>query len=64
MGRFKGAFLVLKAVVPHMVKARAGHVVAISSTRSFETLPTTAGYSATKFGLNGLHQALAQDVKE
>ncbi len=60
----KGAFLVLKAVMPHMVRARAGHVVAISSTRSFETLPTTAGYSASKFGLNGLHQALAQDVKE
>lgn len=60
----KGAFLVLKAVMPHMVRARSGHVVAISSTRSFETLPTTAGYSASKFGLNGLHQALAQDVKE
>jgi len=60
----KGAFLMLKAVMPHMVRARSGHVVAVSSIRAFEAIATTAGYSASKFGLNGLHQALAQDVRE
>lgn len=60
----KGAFLMLKAVIPHMVAARSGMVIGISSIRGFETISTTAGYSATKFGFNGLHQALAQDMKE
>lgn len=60
----KGAFLVLKSVIPHMVNARSGMVIAISSTRSYEPIATTAGYSATKFGFNGLHMALALDMKE
>lgn len=60
----KGTFLMLKSVIPHMVKARSGLVIGISSIRGFETLATTAGYSATKFGFNGLHMALAQDMKE
>ncbi len=60
----KGAFLVLKSVIPHMVNARSGMVIAVSSIRGFETIATTAGYSATKFGLNGMHMALAQDMKE
>ena len=60
----KGAFLVLKNVIPHMAKARSGLVIGISSVRGYETIATTTGYSATKFGFNGLHLALAQDVKE
>lgn len=60
----KGAFLMLKYVVPHMAKARSGLVIGVSSIRGFETIATTAGYSATKFGFNGLHLALAQDMKE
>jgi len=59
----KGTFLMLKAVIPHMVAARQGHVITISSTRGFETIPETIGYSATKFGLMGMHSALAQDMK-
>jgi NADP-dependent 3-hydroxy acid dehydrogenase YdfG len=60
----KGAFLVLKNVIPHMAKARSGLVIGVSSIRGFETIATTAGYSATKFGFNGLHLALAQDMTE
>lgn len=60
----KGTFLMLKAVIPHMVAARQGHVITISSTRAFETLPETVGYSATKFGIMGLHSALTQDMKQ
>jgi len=60
----KGAFLVLKSVIPHMVKARSGLVIGMSSIRGYETIAATTGYSATKFGFNGLHMALAQDMKE
>ena len=59
-----GTFRMLKAVIPQMTAARSGHVISISSTRGFETLPETVGYSATKFGLMGMHSALAQDMQQ
>jgi len=60
----KGAYLMLKAVMPHMINARSGQVIGISSIRGYETIATTSGYSATKFGFNALHMALSQDMKE
>ena len=60
----KGTFLMLQAVLPHMVKAKQGMVIAISSIRGYETTATTAGYSATKFALMGLHSALVQDMRK
>lgn len=60
----KGPFLMLQAVLPHMVRAKRGMVMAISSTRGYETMATTPGYSATKFALMGLHSALTQDLKD
>jgi 3-oxoacyl-[acyl-carrier protein] reductase len=60
----KGVFLMLKAVLPHMVARRDGHVITISSTRGLETIPETVGYSATKFALMGMHSALSQDMRQ
>lgn len=60
----KGTFLLLQAILPGMVAAQSGMVIIISSTRGFEALPTTAGYSATKFGVMGLGAAVAKDMAE
>lgn len=54
----KGAFLVSKAAVPHLVKQRAGRIINISS-RAHLGNRGQANYSAAKAGLLGFTRALA-----
>lgn len=56
----KGAFLVTKAVMPHMIKQGWGRVINISS-RAHLGSPTQANYSAAKAGLIGMAKALAKE---
>lgn len=56
----KGAFLVSKAVMPHMIEARWGRVINISSRAHFGN-PTQANYAAAKAGLIGMAKALAME---
>ena len=57
----RGAFLVLRAVVPHMVRQRFGRVINISSY--FQQEPQYGAYSATKAGINSLTRAMAAELK-
>ena len=54
----KGAFLVTKAVMPHLIEQRWGRVVNISSRAHFGN-PGQANYSAAKAGLIGMAKALS-----
>lgn len=54
----KGAFLMSKAVMPHMIAQRWGRIVNISS-RAHLGNPGQANYSAAKAGIIGLTGALA-----
>lgn len=54
----KGAFLVSKAVMPHLIEQRWGRVINISSRAHFGN-PGQANYSAAKAGLIGMAKALA-----
>jgi len=59
---FFGLTEVIQAVLPHMRKARRGHILNMSSVGG---LVATAGlgiYHATKFAVEGLSEALAQEV--
>lgn len=56
----KGAFLVSKAVMPHMIEQQWGRIINISSRAHFGN-PTQANYSAAKAGLVGMARALAQE---
>ena len=59
-----GAWNVLRATIPHLRAARSGHVINISSILALTTVPGWGLYSAGKFALNGLSEALAGEVAE
>jgi NAD(P)-dependent dehydrogenase (short-subunit alcohol dehydrogenase family) len=50
----------LHAVVPHMVAARGGRIVNISSRGAFRGEPNHPAYGASKAGLNSLGQSMAR----
>jgi NAD(P)-dependent dehydrogenase (short-subunit alcohol dehydrogenase family) len=58
----KGAFLVSRAVVPHMVRQAGGSLVFIASTNSFEGEMLQAPYNASKGGLFLLAKTLAREL--
>jgi len=57
-----GVANVIRHFVPSMVERRRGVVVNFSSTWGRTTSPEVAPYCATKWGIEGLTQALAQDL--
>jgi NAD(P)-dependent dehydrogenase (short-subunit alcohol dehydrogenase family) len=56
-----GPFLVMKAAIPHMIKAGGGSIVNISSLAGLRCLPEMAAYCASKAVLNMLTQQAALD---
>jgi len=58
-----GTFLVNRAVLPHMMKQKSGQIVNISSTSGRSGRPFDAVYCASKFGVVGLTEVLAQEVR-
>lgn len=57
----RGAYLMCKEVLPHMLRARQGSIVFISSITGINGLPGLAAYSSTKGALMSLARALAID---
>ncbi len=58
----KGAFFVIRAFVPAMVRAGRGVIVNFSSGWGRATAPEVAPYCATKWAVEGLTQALAREL--
>jgi 3-oxoacyl-[acyl-carrier protein] reductase len=59
-----GAFLCSRAVLPVMKRQGRGQIVMISSGAGKQGYANMAAYSASKFGLMGFAQALAQEVSD
>ncbi len=57
-----GTYAVIRAVLPAMLREGRGGVVNFSSTWGQTTAPEVAPYCATKWGIEGLTQALAQEL--
>jgi len=55
------AFYVTHAVIKHMMKARTGSIVSLSSVVGLHGNPGQANYSASKAGLVGLTKSLAKE---
>jgi NAD(P)-dependent dehydrogenase (short-subunit alcohol dehydrogenase family) len=58
----KGAFRVLRAFLPSMVERRRGVVVNLSSGWGRSTAPEVAPYCASKYAIEGMTLALAQEL--
>lgn len=58
-----GPFLVLRAFLPMMLRRGTGHIVSIGSVADHVALPGNAAYSASKYGLRGLHEVLARELE-
>ena len=58
-----GAVYAAKAVLPGMIARRRGHIVNISSIVGRIGTPFEAAYSASKFALTGLSEAMAVEVE-
>ena len=56
-----GPFLMMKAVIPHMIKAGGGSIVNISSLAGLVNLPGLPAYCASKGGLISLSKQVAVD---
>jgi NAD(P)-dependent dehydrogenase (short-subunit alcohol dehydrogenase family) len=59
----KGTFLCNRAVIPTMTKQRNGHIINISSTSGLKGRALDSVYCASKFGVIGLSQSLAEEVR-
>jgi 3-oxoacyl-[acyl-carrier protein] reductase len=59
----KGVFLFCKAVLPTMTRSRKGVIINVSSVLGLRALANFGAYSASKFGVVGLTQALAKEIK-
>lgn len=58
-----GAYRVVRAVLPHMRARRSGHILNVSSMMGVIGAPGFCFYSATKFAVEGMTEALAGEVK-
>ena len=57
----KGAYLLCKEVIPHMLREKKGSIILVSSITRVIGLPGLAAYSSTKGALISLARALAID---
>jgi NAD(P)-dependent dehydrogenase (short-subunit alcohol dehydrogenase family) len=59
----RAPFLLAQRLLPAMRRARAGLHITIGSIADHAGYPENSAYTATKYGLRGLHQALAAEYR-
>ncbi|MEP7087535.1 MAG: SDR family oxidoreductase [Gemmatimonadota bacterium] len=56
-------FFLLRAILPSWKKQGHGHLITIGSVADRTIYPDNGGYSASKFGLRAMHEALRAETK-
>ncbi len=59
-----GVYYVTRAVLPGMIEQKAGDIINISSSAGQKGAPITSAYSASKFGVLGITESLAMEVRK
>lgn len=59
-----GVYNVTRAVLPDLIDQKSGDIINISSTAGQKGAPATSAYSASKFGVLGLTESLAMEVRK
>jgi NAD(P)-dependent dehydrogenase (short-subunit alcohol dehydrogenase family) len=58
-----GPFLFIRAFLSAMISRGDGHIINIGSVAGRIAIPGNSAYSASKFGLRGLHEVLSEEVR-
>ena len=58
----KGVYLMSRAVIPHMLARGSGRIINMASISGKRGTPRRGAYTASKFGVIGLTQVLAQEL--
>jgi len=59
-----GMYYVTREVLPKMIEQKSGDIINISSTAGEKGGPLMSAYSASKFGVLGLTESLAMEVRK
>ncbi len=59
-----GSFLLCQAVIPHMIRARAGKVILLSGGGATASLPRFSAYAVSKVAVVRLTETLAEELQE
>lgn len=59
----RGPFLLVRAFLPGMLRRRSGHLIHVGSVAGRAAFAENGAYSASKFGLRGMHEVLLQEVR-
>lgn len=59
-----GVYYVTRTVLPQLIEKNGGDIINIASTAGQKGAPATSAYSASKFGLLGLTESLAMEVRK
>ena len=57
-----GLILLSRAVIPHMIQRKKGHIINMSSVAGLLAAPTYSIYAAGKYGVRGFSNALRREV--
>src|SRR5882672_1455559 len=58
----KGTFLMSRALIPHMLSRRSGRIINMASVSGKRGTARRGAYTASKFGVIGLTQVMAQEL--
>ena len=58
----KGTFLMSRAIIPHMLKRGSGRIISMASVSGKRGTARRGAYTASKFGVIGLTQVMAQEL--